>query len=88
MAKSDLTRLSENERADYESFMAAVRGMPAHQVAFAFNSLTPGTDWRRCSKGYIAYEWARRASIYSNGRLKHVTIERITAAADSIRQRY
>lgn len=42
-----------------EQFMDAVKGIEKHHVVFAMNALTPGIDWRGCSKGHMAESWAR-----------------------------
>lgn len=41
-----------------EEFKTAVKGVPAYTVALALNSITPGVDWRGCSKKDMAEEWA------------------------------
>lgn len=35
-------------------FMAAVRGIQTHHVIAAMNTLTPGINWMRCTKGHMA----------------------------------
>ncbi len=38
-------------------FMAAVRGIQTHHVVAAMNTLTPGTNWMRCSKSHMAEQF-------------------------------
>lgn len=40
------------------AFLAATKGVPAYTVAHVLWSLTPGTDWRGCTKGHMAAEYA------------------------------
>lgn len=49
-------------------------------MAYALNDLTPGTDWRKCSKSLMAEEWARRDHVFGRSSLRPVTIERLSAA--------
>jgi hypothetical protein len=54
MTNPDNENLEALESDDYKAFMDIVKGLTAHQAALALNSLTPGIDWRNCSKGFMA----------------------------------
>lgn len=61
-----------------EHFMAAVRGVPAPVVANALSALTPGIDWRKCGKNYMAAQWATDEK-YSHRQLHGVTLDALKA---------
>ena len=63
MSVKRLTRTKPRRKDD---FMAACKGYTAYQTAVALSDLTPGVDWRRCSKGFMADEWVRGASYVSS----------------------
>jgi hypothetical protein len=52
----------------HDDFLAAVRGIEGRHVAIALSTLTPGIDWRGCSKARMAkayneaHERGQRAS--------------------------
>ncbi len=81
-------KLTAAEREDFAAFMAAAKGVPAYRVAFALNGLTPGTDWRQCSKSHMAEEWARRDHAFGRSSLRPVTIARLAAAIAKVQARY
>jgi hypothetical protein len=83
-----LTKPNPAEREDFEAFMLAVRGVPAYRVAFAVNKLTPGTDWRGCSKSQMAVEWAQREHAFIRKSMKYVTLEKLAKAVAEVQQRY
>lgn len=91
---AELTAARDEAKAKYlAEFMARTRGVPAWTVAKALSRLTPGIDWRRCSRGRMADEWAAaRAtaevggsvlSIYAS--LKYVTLDALAAAIEAAR---
>ncbi|MCQ4311676.1 hypothetical protein NAV33_07180 [Pseudomonas stutzeri] len=83
-----MTELNAAEREDAAEFMAATKGVPAYRVAYALNGLTPGTDWRGCSKSHMAEEWATRDRAFGRSSLRPVTIARLAAAAAKVQARY
>lgn len=83
-----LTKLNPDERERYADFMRTAKGMPTGRFAFAMSRLTPGTNWRGCSKSYIAAEWAKCESCYGNTRLRHVTLEKLAKAMEEVQKRY
>lgn len=63
-----------------EQFMERFKGVPAHEVARALTSLTPGINWNGCPKGHLAERWvAAEASPCTNsyGRLHLVSLDDI-----------
>jgi len=80
------SKLTKEQQAEFDQFMEAVRGVPAHRVAFALNRLTPTTDWRRCTKGMMAQSFAQRDCRILRSSLYAVTIERIVRSVKKIQQ--
>lgn len=64
---------------DVADFMKRTRGVNAWTVARALNRSTGGIDWRGCSRGHMAEEWAkaRSGSVYSYTTLKYVTLDQL-----------
>lgn len=83
-----LTKLNPDQRERYLSFMRTAKGMPTGRFTFAMNLLTPGTDWRGCSKSYIAEQWAKCEGVVGNVKLRNVTLEKLTNAMVIIQRRY
>ena len=55
-------------------FLAAVKGVPASIVTYVLTVMTPGTNWRGCTKGHIAQEYAYSQNpIY--GRMKLASVD-------------
>ena len=52
------------EQRTREQFMAAVKDLTAWEVAKAMNTLTPGVNWKGCSKGHMAESWVRNDAHY------------------------
>lgn len=58
MQARELIPLSPRQSARLATFKAATKGLHPWTVAKAMNALTPGVDWRRCSKGRMADAFA------------------------------
>lgn len=61
----------------YIAFMAATKGVDAHTVARALSKLTPGHNWRGCSRGYMAQEYARASEEQAYSSLKALSLEKL-----------
>jgi hypothetical protein len=73
-----------------KEFMTRTRGVHAWTVARAMNRLTPGIDWRKCSRIYMANEWAKMQDgngLYGHEGLKHVTLDALCAAIEKEKRR-
>lgn len=60
----------------HAAFKEATRGLHAYRVAVTLSRLTPGSDWRRCTKGFMCAQFADATS----GALGRLTCEQIRAA--------
>jgi hypothetical protein len=66
-----------------QAFMAAVRGIDTHHVVKALNSLTPGTNWAKCSKGLMSDEYRMAFGPYGSPRLKRIDLEQLKRRAQA-----
>ena len=83
-----LNTLTTAEQAEFRALMEAFKGLSSFQAALAFNQLTPGTDWRSCTKGYMCEEWARRNHVFGRKSLAAVTPEKLAKAVADIKAKY
>lgn len=77
MSSREADALPAEIREKYDALMARFRGVKAHVVAQAFNALTPGINWRGCSKGHMAHVWAE-SRVHPRSRLAYRTLARFT----------
>lgn len=42
------------------AFLAAMKGIPTHHVAYAMGQATPGVVWKGCTKARLAEAYAKR----------------------------
>lgn len=70
--------LPVSQRPRFIQFMAATKGVDDYSVAQALSDLTPGLDWRNCSRGHMARRWA--AAPETPEKFKHMEcgLERVT----------
>lgn len=83
-----LSRLSAEEQVEFRHMMAALKGLTAFQAALVFGRLTPSTDWRKCTKGLMCEEWARRNHIFGRKDLAAVKPERLAKAISEVKDKY
>lgn len=66
--------MTPDEAARFAAFKAATLGLRAWPLAKIVSGLTPGTDWRGCTKGRLAGAFAR------DERCKRISIPQLETA--------
>lgn len=69
----------------YIAFMAATKGVDAHTVARALSKLTPGLNWRRCSRGHMAQEYARAGEERAYSAVKALNLEKLQRTIEALK---
>lgn len=66
-----------------QAFLDAVKGIDAYKVAQVLWSFTPGTDWRGCTKGHMANEYASamNGTPYSRMALRTISLDALRRRA-------
>jgi len=88
MTNPDNENLEALESDEYKAFMDIVKGLTAHQTALALNSLTPGIDWRNCSKGFMASKWSCRTKVWEFSIAKMPTPDCLARAVKVVQAQY
>lgn len=70
-------------------FKAAVRPYDLNVLVKVVNAMTPGTNYRGCSKQMMAESWAAKASPFKNGRgITNLTLKQITDGCEEFLKKH